>query len=543
MMLGFVYLSALRDCFRGTRGLATATACLAGALLFAAVWNLNESEFYVQVTMPTLLMIAVTPMSRPKRAAVGVLLSAMLVGNLVLFAAPKHANPFWRYVDEIRPGFAQNDLQIDPRTLVAEIPIWETHERGAPTPGQIGAQATTGLIAPDRISYLGAFGLEEQWAPDYSTWEYSNGAVAYYPDGDPTGPGDGYPGSLFMAGHVYSSKVAELEIPVPVISRSVSELPVARVLQPMTDVTAGLPGKDGFILGMTYMPSQGRIYFTHGQDYSDSGCDPSNSPPGLGSFKPTLSSPATNGLWFLAVGGATLHPFTSLRYIMEVPQAWADANLKGNSLATGRHRGWCPEGTNLYASAPWTTANPRPPGSKIPAATLMEFGDIDTPSKWSKEHGRANAYQGGAWLTSGNEAGVVISGIIDDDPSRGYYGYDNWKSPSECDPNPEAKGCTGARGWRAAAPKPALLFYRPSDFADVVKGRKKPGEVAWYAKLDLSKYMLRSYPPTLLTTDGHAEDLLMTFDRSRGLIYISESFVDGLKPVVHVFRLGGASSF
>jgi hypothetical protein len=401
----------------------------------------------------------------------------------------------------------------------------------------LSAPSDPTLIYPDAISYLGAFRLEERWAPNYSTWEYSNGPLAYYPQGDAMGPEDGYPGSLFMAAHVYASKVAELDIPAPVKSRTVDGLPVARVLQRMTDVTASLPDKNGFIMGMTYVPSQDRIYFTHGSDYSDSDCDPSNSPPGLGSFKPTLSNPDTKGLWFIAADGATLHPFTSLRYIMEIPQPWADENLQGRSLATGRHRGWCPEGTNLYASAPWAERKVLRSGTTVSAATLMQFGDFPDTAKWSKEHSSANAYQGGAWLTSGEKAAVIISGIIDYDRDRSYYGYENWKHARQCDPNPKAAGCTGQRGWRAANPKPAFLFYRPRDLADVANGLKRPWEVEWYAKLDLSSYMLRRYLPTMLTTGADAEDILMTFDRSRGLIYVSESFADGPKPVVHVFKV------
>ena len=49
--------------------------------------------------------------------------------------------------------------------------------------------------------------------------------------------------------------------------------------------------------------------------------------------------------------------------------------------------------------------------------------------------------------------------------------------------------------------------------------------------------MLRRYLPTMLTTGADAEDILMTFDRRNGLIYVSESFADGPRPVVHVFKV------
>jgi hypothetical protein len=167
----------------------------------------------------------------------------------------------------------------------------------------------------------------------------------------------------------------------------------------------------------------------------------------------------------------------------------------------------------------------------------MEFGEFTNQSRWSREHSSANAYQGGAWLTFTGRAATLITGIIDFDPSRSYYGYGDWKSPAQCDPEPERRGCRGGRGWRAADPRPAFLFYDPAELVLVATGKKKPWEVQWYAKLDLSPYMLRRYEPTMLTTGADAEDILVTFDRERGLIYVSESFVDGAKPVIHMFRL------
>jgi len=172
----------------------------------------------------------------------------------------------------------------------------------------------------------------------------------------------------------------------------------------------------------------------------------------------------------------------------------------------------------------------------------MQFGDFPDKARWSKEHSSANAYQGGAWLTAGRSSAVVISGIIDYERERSYYGYENWKYANQCDPDPKARGCSGQRGWRAANPKPALLFYRPRDLADVANGLREPWQVEWYAKLDLSRYMLRRYLPTMLTTGADAEDLLMTFDRGHGLLFVSESFADGTKPVVHVFRVTGAAN-
>jgi len=399
-----------------------------------------------------------------------------------------------------------------------------------PTPGPL----PTGRIQPEDVTYLGAFRVQENWKPNYATLEYSNAPIAYYPNGDPTSA-DAFPGSLFIGGHTYAGNVKEIRIPTPVISKTLASLPVATELQPFVDVTAGLGSKPGgaFIMGMTYVPSQDRILFTYSGDYSDTSadCDPAGMGGGLGWFSPSRSGQA--GLWYLANGSSRLHPYTSLRYIMEIPQDWADANLQGNYLATGRHRGWCPEGTNLYASAPWSTGTPAA-GSNVAATTLMQFGDFDEPARWSREHSSANAYQGGAWLTAGSNAAQVITGIVDYDPAHSYYGYANWASPNQCEPSGT---CVGSRGWRAADPRAAVLFYDPQDLAAVANGTKPSWEVQWYAKLDIEPYMLRNYAPTYLTTGADAETLLATFDRQNGYLYVSESFADGVKPVVHVFKV------
>jgi hypothetical protein len=358
--------------------------------------------------------------------------------------------------------------------------------------------------------------------------------MAYYPDGDPGGAADGFPGSLFVAGHVYQSMVAEIDIPKPSTSRTISALPVARLLQPMTDVLAPLAHKRGFIMGMAWSPSAQRIFFTHGTDYSDADCDPADAYPGLGSFRPTLSQPETQGLSFLSVKGERLHPFTSLRYIMEIPEPWR--STLGRGLATGRHRGWCPEGTNLYAFDPQGAAAASL-SPEVPAVPLMQFGAFTAPERWSRDHTGANAYQGGAWLSKGARGAVAISGTVDFDPARGYYGYADWKLPSECDPDAEARGCLGGRGWRAAQPHPAILLYAPDELVATARGRLRPWQPRWYARVDLSPYMFRKYSPTALTTDGDAENILMTFDRARGLLYVSESFVDGARPAIHVLRL------
>lgn len=55
------------------------------------------------------------------------------------------------------------------------------------------------LLYPADFAYLGAFRLPEE--SNGSNWEYSGYALTYYPEGDPLGAMDGFPGSLFAIGH------------------------------------------------------------------------------------------------------------------------------------------------------------------------------------------------------------------------------------------------------------------------------------------------------------------------------------------------------
>ena len=74
------------------------------------------------------------------------------------------------------------------------------------------------------------------------TFEYGGNAMTFRPGGDPAGGTDGFPGSLFVTGHDRmpygelpdGSRVAEVGIPAPVVSRNVEE-PSAGAPHPAAD--------------------------------------------------------------------------------------------------------------------------------------------------------------------------------------------------------------------------------------------------------------------------------------------------------------------
>lgn len=391
------------------------------------------------------------------------------------------------------------------------------------------------LLQVSDFTYMGAFRITENWQPNYATMEYSNGAIAYYPSGDPSST-DAYPGSLFVSGHTYQEFVKEIRIPTPVISQNLGSLPTAANIRGFSDVDPASDEINSFIMGMAYVPSVNKVFYTRSGDYLDGDCMLPGSNGALGSFNPvTMANIDSNG--YINVGGSRLHPYQSLRYIMDIPEPWSQM-FSNRFIATGRHRGWCPEGSHLYASGPSSI----PSNGDVAATRLMEFGPYDAginypwpaSAHYPKDHSYANAYQGGAWLTAGSKAAVALSGTIDYDPGNSYYGYANWQSPNECEPSGT---CVGGRGWRQADPRPALLLYNPQDFVDVANGIKQPWEPQWYARVDMSSHMLRNYSPTYLATGADAENILTAFDRTNGHLYVSESFVDGAKPIVHVFKI------
>jgi len=132
-------------------------------------------------------------------------------------------------------------------------------------------------VQPGDLQYLGAFRLPGgDVRPE--TFAYGGNAMTWNPAGDPTGPADGFPGSLFITGHDRmpygelpdGSQVAEISIPVPVVADDLAELNQAQFLQAFHNVAAGFFTELEEIprIGMQYLdtPATGaRIHLAWGQ--------------------------------------------------------------------------------------------------------------------------------------------------------------------------------------------------------------------------------------------------------------------------------------
>jgi len=392
--------------------------------------------------------------------------------------------------------------------------------------------ASSNLIQPGDLIYLGAFRLPDSpGTPDNVNWEWSNWASAatYYPGGDPAGPNDGYPGSLFGVGHDQTQFVSEISIPVPRKSatKNVNELNTAGVLQDFNDIKGGL---FGYIemprVGLEYLPPQGaqttgKLHFSWAQHL-----DEGNTGPTHGWCELNLSNPQSKGTW--RIGGRV--NYITADYMFEIPAAWASTYTPGYRLATGRYRdgGQSAQGPALFTYGPWNQGNPPAPGTILTTIPLLLYDNILDPAPQYILTGykHSDEWNGGAWLTAGSKSAVIFVG----NKGVGYtwYGCDDGQ---ECPPNCD---CGESRGWWSDTIEAQIIFYDPADLAKVAQETMLPNRPQPYAILNIDQYL---YHITSTRQKYHIS--AVAYDRIHGLLYIFEPFGDGDKTIVHMWSVTG----
>lgn len=400
------------------------------------------------------------------------------------------------------------------------------------------------IIQPETLEYLGAFRLPGESGS--SNWDYSGRGLTYYPDGDPSSPDDGYPGSLFGVGHDYLQYVSEISIPIPIISKNPDDLNTAVTLQPFADITGGMFGETELPrLGLQYLPPQGQqtgeaLHFVHGQHFQ--GFEPSH-----GWSELTLANSQPAGPWLF--GDYTNYATTD--YVFEVPAEWASRIPGGYRLVTGRFREgvWGGRGPTLFAYSPWQEGNPPPVEAKLQSITPLLLygvqlpGETDIVSDESMQmigYIEPDHWWGGAWLTVGERSAVVFVGTKA--MGKGWYGFSNgvvWEydcadtNPPTCPDVPEWP--YDNRGYWAEGYQAQIIFYNPADLVAVANGEMETWQPQPYASLDLNETFL---DPNINLAD-YKYDLAgaVAFDRENSLLYIIERLADEYKSVVHVWRI------
>jgi hypothetical protein len=380
----------------------------------------------------------------------------------------------------------------------------------------------TQLLQPEDLVYRGAFKLPGG-SSDVKSWQWGGHAMTYYPDGNPEGPDDGYPGSIFAVGHAWEHQVSEISIPVPKISaaKNLKELNTAGTLQAFTDIL------DVSLLeiprsGLEYLPKQGdqktaKLHFCWGYHMQED-------PPALthGWCELDLKNPDIQRGWYLGGYSTCIRNMSTNDYLFEIPANWASEYVPGKRLATGRFRdgGWSGQGPSLFAIGPWVQGNPPPPGTalqNIPLLLYTSTCDFDAENHTMNDYHHSDEWSGGTWVTAGNKTAVVFAGT----KGIGDCWYGNPDGPClECE----------NRGWWSTGFKGQFIFYDPADLADVALGKKKPYEPQPYAVLDIDEYLYN------IRSSQQKEHLgAICFDRARGLLYVFEFRGDGDKPLIHVW--------
>jgi hypothetical protein len=393
-----------------------------------------------------------------------------------------------------------------------------------------GSGVFTGLVQPSDLGYLGAFRLPDSpGMPENVGWEWSSWAsgATYYPGGDPSGPNDGYPGSLFGVGHDQTQYVSEVSIPVPVDSatKDVSELNTATTLQSFHDIRGGLfSGLEMPRVGLEYLPPQGaqtlgKLYFAWAPHMGEGDTNPSH-----GWCELDLSNPQTAGAWRIG----DYWNYVTGDYLFTIPQPWADLHTPGMRLATGRYRdgGQGAQGPSILAIGPRNAGNPPASGTTLSAVPLLLYGNAyqaDPPSMDDYHH--SDEWSGGAWLTAGAKSAVVFVGTKGQGDC--WYGCaDGTRAP------PWPPGCD--RGWWSDTFEGQIIFYDPADLAAVAAGTMETWVLQPYATLDIDDVLYN------VTSDQQKYHLgAAAFDGERGLLYVLEPLVDEDRSIVHVWRVEG----
>ena len=403
--------------------------------------------------------------------------------------------------------------------------------RKSPPPIRHQAPLHEQMITPGNFEYVGAFRPPhvEDMASSFS---YGGWGVAWRSDGDSSSDDDGYPGSLFLTGHLQHQMVAEISIPRPYLSvrRDINELPVAKILQPFGDISGGLqtaltddPSQPYQVGGMQVVGNS--LHWTIYRYYNVEGYDFLSH--GISSLD--TRHPAVAGPWHLGPfesGAPEWHAYKHAGYICRIPQETADRWFGGRNLMSG-----------LQISTGLQTSSQGPAlfAYKLPDGHLEEGGQLDaSPLLWYpmdkpiNEHHPADRWTGAAWVKLGQKEAVIVVGHKALGPV--YYGDPR---PGDCNPN---------KAYHGSSYEVQILFYTPAELIAVAHGQRSAWDIQpWYRWSGespgggVTQYMLS----TCINDIGG-----MAFDSERNLLYIVQADAGAtsdneweILPVIHVFRV------
>jgi hypothetical protein len=469
----------------------------------------------------------------PHQGAILLLTSCDLEGDLDHDGDVDIADIMLVAADWHDPDFAPaHDLDGDGDVDIVDIMLVAIHwGENCPTPTPTPTPTTvipSQLIQPTDLVYQGAFAY-----PPGDDWAYSGHALAYYPEGDPAGPADGYPGSLYAAAHAWYDLVGEIAIPEPVISDDFDDLPKASVLRALTDITEGWKDNCTYnddclyreVDGLEVLPNINKIVWNLRDWYNAAGYDQDS----LGWSE--LDMTGAQGVWHIGErGNDAFHNAKTCNYLFKAPETFAVQYLEEKWLIAGNHRGagafGGSQGPTLYALAPWEDGNPPESGQNLDALALLYYPTVypeclDDPAECYFPNYRAkDDWGGGVWVQTADKSGILIFG-------RKALGDNCYGTPEQCG----GDACDPYKGYHAYPYEPQILFYDPEELKEVMAGTKEPWEVVPY----------EVYSPLNEVLDQECATLgAATYDQERGLIYVTEQVAGPWgETAIHVWKVRG----
>jgi len=435
-----------------------------------------------------------------------------------------------------------------------------------------------GLVIPADLTYLGAFRLPDD-AERPRTFEYGGNAMTFNPDG-PAATVSTHPGSLFITGHDRmpygdlpdGDQVAEVNIPQPVNSRNLDDLPYAAFIQGFADVAAGYFHDLDEVpkVGMQYLnhPLTGPLihlcWGRHLQQLEDNF-------PSHAWINATLATPDLQGVWFIG----NQNPNSVNAYLFDIPANWADAHVQGRCLATGRVHGGGLGGMGpaLIAYRPWlSNGSPPTTGTHLQETPLLLYENAYNTAeivRCMNGYQHPDEWEGGAWITTSSGKSAVLFAGTKSNGIKYWYGYLNPAGPqypcvdtdvtdfvtcrlangASCPfedfagcCNESGGACITLRGWWSTRFDAQLILYDPDDLARVAAGTMESWQPQPYTAIDIDQYLYLNPSGTDVDNLGSGDQRRyrigdVTYDRANGLLYVLELFADGAKPVVHVWRV------
>jgi hypothetical protein len=403
------------------------------------------------------------------------------------------------------------------RLLTRSLPVvFSTAAKAAHLPPPPPTVAGSGPLVQSRnLVYEGAFRVPSTIVNDTSL-AYGGTAIAFNAEHK----------SLFIVGHDWHQRVAEISIPEIRSATALQRLETASLLQPFTDMTEGKMGQVGpnTVKVGGLLPYKGQLYLSAYLYYDGAGEQV------LSHFvsAPDLSvSGDVRGPYQIGTIGAG---FVS-GYMGVVPAAW-QATLGGPVLDGNCCLGVISRtsyGPALFVIDPARLGTQNP----LSATPLVYYPQRHPLAEWDATGPFFNGtteIRGVVFHASTRSVlffgrhglGAFCYGPGTTDPAKvgqpADGGVDKW-----CfDPATESKGTHGFPY------RYYVWAYDANDLAEVKAERKSPWDVKPYATWSLT---------LPFSEEGHATLNGAAYDPETGHIFLSQGFGDGELPVIHVFTV------